>query len=93
MKSRKSISVKKSAAKKPTVRRKTRVRISGVKTSKPSRKKLLDELILIEREGQIYQRMLKDPHLKKEPEITKSAKAGLKQLARRQRAIFKALGI
>ena len=58
-----------------------------------SRKKLLAELVTIEKEGQLYNQILHDSRLKKEPEIVKTTKEALKLLGKRQHEIFKLLGI
>ena len=93
MKATKKTTTKTKTAKKPAVKKVRRTRKAQPKSRKPSRKALMNELILIEQEGQIYQKMLRDARLKKEALIVKSVKSALKSLAKRQRVAFKALGI
>jgi hypothetical protein len=79
--------------KKTTTKKKSVSKLNGTKRTALSRKKLLDELISIEKEGQIYEKILRDARLKKQPEIVKAAQDGLKLLGKRQREIFKAIGL
>lgn len=70
--------------------KKASVRLDG---NRVNRKKLMSELVSIERESRLYSQILIDKQLKSDHAIVKAAKAALKLLANRQAEIFKALGI
>ena len=91
---------KKTAKKAPTSKKKSLFgKTSSKRKSKPvngvrmSKKKLLAELVSIEKEGRLYDTILRDARLKKQPEIVKATRECKRLLGKRQAEIFKKLGI